>query len=989
MPFSSGSPSTVLSFASPSALLRLQQVDRFLAGQNPGQPLLVVGPTWAVAEEAIRRQPRANFGWYRLSQQDLIRRLAAPECARQGWVPLTRLSAWACLQRALQVATPARYREICHYPGFSVVLQRTLHECRLAGTSPGEDLEETAEAYRSILQQEGLVDAADLLRIALRSVAEDAWLGQLRALVMIDLRWDEFCERVAARVTPALRVGPGPGPESGRLAPLRASLFQSERTVAEAGAVQVTSANHQAAESVELARHMLQLADQGLRWDEMAVFLRQPEVYVQTLQSALQRAGIPAHFTPALRRPCPEGRAFVALLQCAVDGLSARCFNEYLSLGQLPKDVYRGAPEDDVQRSGRELPLPYRWQELIGAAAVVRGSSRWTERLEGLAEQRRRQVAQLLRQEPDSPKIQGYLQQITQLQQLQDFALPVLLRLEGYRQPRSWGEWCDELAELARQTLATPDPVLQLLEELQPLRRLSHVSIRQVVTTLRSELVQLRRRSSGHRYGKVFVGSLEEAAGRTFRAVFLPGLAERRFPPPLREDPLLSQEQRHERGLPTLADQAEQEKALLLGALSACEENLVLSFPRRDSQYNRPLLPSLYLLEVLRATRGELLAPQQILDETYRPELPEPEHAIDASEESLAWLQKEAPPGALRFLVERNGFVRRGLKSLAEQSDGKWHKADGCVGVQGTSGLAPRERSYSASNLQKFGECPYQFWLYSAYRLQPREEPEPLEELDALTRGSLLHEVHARLVWRAGGKGVATAQLLEWLAEELAAVAQEWASRQLVLMPRVYQDEIDQLGREFAHWLQQHNRPEWAAIHAELAFELSDDLGRDPASSPQAAPLNDRYRLRGSIDRVEQGPSGSLRVVDLKTGKASVPYGFQIKEGTVLQPALYALAAENVLGKTVERSSLEFCTARGGYQSRSPGNLKQAMQAALGALEQLDGAADKGHFPAYPGDGACSRCNYKPVCGSRAEHRSDNKEPGPVTAAAQWWRSQR
>jgi ATP-dependent helicase/nuclease subunit B len=980
----------VLSFASPSALLRLQEVDRFLAQQDPGRPLLVVGPTWAVAEEAIRRQPRANFGWYRLSQQDLVRRLAAPECARRGWVPLTRLSAWACLQRALQVAAPPRYREISRFPGFSVVLQRTLQECRLAGTSPGEDLHATAEAYRDILQQEGLVDDADLLRIARESVATDGWLSQLRALVLIDLRWDDVCEAVAARISCALRVEPGDGADTGQLAPLRASLFQSARAAVELGAVEVTSANHQAAESVELARWMLQLAEAGLRWDEMGVFLRQPEVYVQTLQSALQRAGIPAHFTPGLRRPCPEGRAFIALLQCAVDGLSARCFNEYLSLGQLPKEVYRGAAEDDVQRSGRELPLPYRWQELIGAAAVVRGSSRWTQRLEGLAEQRRRQVTQLLREEPDSPKIQGYLQQIEQLQQLQDFALPVLLRLEGYAQPRSWGEWCDELSELARQTLATPDPVLQLLDELQPLRRLPDVSLRQVVSTLRPELVQLRRRSSGHRYGKVFVGTLEEAAGRTFRAVFVPGLAERRFPPPLREDPLLSQEQRRERGLPTLADQAEREKALLMSALGACEEKLVLSFPRRDSQYNRPLLPSLYLLEVLRATRGELLAPQQILDETYRPELPEPALAIDASEESLAWLQKsDPPPGSLRFLSDRNVHVGRALKSLAQQLAGQWHKADGCVGVQGTTDLAPCERSYSASNLQKFGECPYQFWLYSAYRLQPREEPEPLEELDALTRGSLLHEVHARLVWRGGGQGVSTAQLLEWLDEELKTVAEEWASRQLVLMPRVYQDEIDQLGREFAHWLQQHNRPEWPAIHAELAFELSDDLGRDPASSPQAAVLSERYRLRGSIDRVEQGPTGSLRVIDLKTGKASVPYGFQIKEGTVLQPALYALAAENALQKTVERSSLEFCTSRGGYQSRSPGNLKQAMAVALEALEQLDGAAHNGHFPAFPGDGACSRCNYKVVCGSRAEQRSDSKEPGAVTAAAQWWRSQR
>ena len=35
--------------------------------------------------------------------------------------------------------------------------------------------------------------------------------------------------------------------------------------------------------------------------------------------------------------PIPAGRAFVALLSCAVDGLSAKRFDEYLSLGQVPQ----------------------------------------------------------------------------------------------------------------------------------------------------------------------------------------------------------------------------------------------------------------------------------------------------------------------------------------------------------------------------------------------------------------------------------------------------------------------------------------------------------------------------------------------------------------------------------------------------------------------------------------------------------------------------
>ena len=72
------------------------------------------------------------------------------------------------------------------------------------------------------------------------------------------------------------------------------------------------------------------------------------------------------------------------------------------------------------------------------------------------------------------------------------------------------------------------------------------------------------------------------------------------------------------------------------------------------------------------------------------------------------------------------------------------------AGAAGRPGRARRRRSsrcsttqrlgarpYSVSALQKFTTCPYQFVLSAIYRLQPNEEPEPLQRLDPLTRGRL------------------------------------------------------------------------------------------------------------------------------------------------------------------------------------------------------------------------------------------------------------
>ena len=52
--------------------------------------------------------------------------------------------------------------------------------------------------------------------------------------------------------------------------------------------------------------------------------------------------------------PDPSGRAFCAsLLRCAAEGLAARRFAEYLSLGQVPDATSAGTPPEAAPRSER------------------------------------------------------------------------------------------------------------------------------------------------------------------------------------------------------------------------------------------------------------------------------------------------------------------------------------------------------------------------------------------------------------------------------------------------------------------------------------------------------------------------------------------------------------------------------------------------------------------------------------------------------------
>ena len=82
-----------------------------------------------------------------------------------------------------------------------------------------------------------------------------------------------------------------------------------------------------------------------MRFDEMAVLVRSPQNYVGLIEHALRRARVPAWFSRGTRRPLTAGRAFLALLACASEQLSASRFAEYLSFAQVPLETREGGSD--------------------------------------------------------------------------------------------------------------------------------------------------------------------------------------------------------------------------------------------------------------------------------------------------------------------------------------------------------------------------------------------------------------------------------------------------------------------------------------------------------------------------------------------------------------------------------------------------------------------------------------------------------------------
>jgi ATP-dependent helicase/DNAse subunit B len=298
-------------------------------------------------------------------------------------------------------------------------------------------------------------------------------------------------------------------------------------------------------------------------------------------------------------------------------------------------------------------------------------------------------------------------------------------------------------------------------------------------------------------------------------------------------------------------------------------------------------------------------------------------------------------------------------------------------------------RSFSPTALEHFAACPYRFLLQAVHRLQPRQESEPLESIDPLTRGSLFHEVQFRVLTalRDQGRLPLDPTRLEAAFAELdrvmTQVAAEYEERLAPAIPRVWTDGVNAIRADLREWLRRSTEEAhgWVPHRFEWSFGLPSHARptADTLSRAEPIEITGGARLRGSIDLVERRASdGHLRVTDHKTGKARVPHEAVIWGGAALQPVLYALVAEQGLDAPVEGGRLYYCTADGDFNERVIPLDDESRAAAATAIGVVGGALERAFLPAAPRKDACVWCDYRRVCGPFEEQRTRRKPDEPL-----------
>ena len=1082
---------------SSSAHLRLDAARAFAREHATHGDVWIVAASRGAADDLARSiavETGASIGLHRFSLGQLAARLAAPVLADEDRAPATYLGSEAVAARAtfdaLRDADLSYFAPVARTPGFPRALARTVQELRLAAVEPaalerlpfgGRDLAALMQGFDDQFDAARAIDRAALFDAATRAVQSDP--SPRPALVLLDVPIDSVAELTfvqallrgfGASTGPALITVPfgdiatldrlkGVGLEpdvleqkdASDLAALRRYLFADRQPPLReaAGDVVFYSAPGEGRECVEIARRTLREAARGVRFDEIAVFLRAPERYTGLLEHAFRRAGIPAWFERGTRRPHPAGRAFLAILACAVEQLSARRFAEYLSLGQVPRPdeaarepafvlpddeeltaIDDGGAMREAREPGREAPgadadaegddeegsdtgivagslrTPWKWEKLIVESAVIGGNpQRWHRRLSGYASDLRVQRAAAAREDPDSPTVARLTRDIANLAHLRRFALPVIERLASWPASATWGTWLDHFKNLAPLVLSQPERVQAVLEQLRPMAAIGPVSLEEARDVVADRLQMLEIDPPRARYGRVFVGGPQHARGRTFRVVFVPGLAERMFPQHPHEDPLMLDGEMRAPLQANLLDQQARlrtERLLLRLAVGTPTERLWLSYPRLDTAESRPRVPSFYALDVMRAITGQLPPHGALQDRAAAegeallawPAPARPEDAIDDLEHDLAVLKSlievtphESVRGHAHYLLRLNECLKRSVTARWGRGRSQWTPFDGITRVTGmTRPLLERQRlgarPYSLSALQKYSSCPYQFLLSAIYRLERPRDIEPLQKLDPLTRGSIFHEAQARFFRQLKDEGrlpltaEAMPHALQVVDAALAGVAARYEDELAPAIDRVWRDEIADIGRDLRVWVRRlplHDG--WQPAYFEFAFGLPGDTDRDPASVPDPVLVDGRFKLRGSVDLIEARTSpvasgaSTFRITDHKTGRNRTTWKTVIGGGAILQPVLYGLAVEQALGGSVSSGRLFYCTSAGGFVDHEIPLNEQNRRLGLEALEIVDRAIELGFLPAAPGERSCTWCDFLAVCGPDEPRRVARK----------------
>ena len=679
------------------------------------------------------------------------------------------------------------------------------------------------------------------------------------------------------------------------LGQLEASLFETQGQLFGAGPdlsrLEVRSPAEEAREALRWLKARI-LRD-GIPIFSCAVAVPQLDSYRTLLEVAADEFGLPIRFSQGpLLVTTPAATAVSELLGLALNDYPLRPLldtirSTYFDLSALGLPRLAAKPLEIASRYGQ----------------VVQGMEQWEEALNDLTTQTGEEENPEELGEEGNPLPQ--LPKGEQAKRLMDGLRALASKLappSGEILYKEWALWLENLLEY----LGFFECILQADEE-----DASHTIERVLLALGRSEALTgpclvdyptflkewmnlisttpLQEEESQESLPAIRVLQLFEARGVRVQALAVLGLAEGSFPAVERADPFINETVRSELGLEPRLGQ--EQSGLFYQMVTRADRFLLLTRP--------------YL-----AKDGEIWesspywnAVQELLQDKpnrIRPDDARPLNEAASSDELLFWaarrhsqagldlpgflkdnyasrwryLAEAEPILAARVQKEASGPYDGGLQALGKDLDKRYGERAG----------------WSASRLEAYASCPFQFFSASALGLEVLEAPQIGYQANQL--GTVLHGVLEQ-VYRETPDPANTADVLARLpsvAERVFAEAPQKYQFRPSLLWEIQQEELLVVLEAAVQGIADLDPVDgWRPLAFECKFGLED---QPPLRLPSRG---GEIRLHGIVDRVDINSNGELRVIDYKSGGSHLTPR-ELIEGQRLQLPIYAMAASQALG---------------------------------------------------------------------------------------------
>jgi len=1006
----------------------LQQIVEFMQDDPTGTRWILV-PTLAAGHTLGERLARGGFAWANLrftTPLDLASRIAGRVLGSRGVTGMDPgLGPALLLQLLLDLpaAVPQYFRKIVDQPGVAEALWRAVRDFRLAGLSFADlrpeaftslekhaELAALLEAYERELARTGRADAAVVFRTA--SEASDKlpvthWSEVLELpgccrSVMERVFVDSLPWRVHAfRVTQA--SGTNPPQWWRRLNPTVEMVGTPDTTSSDAarlawiaqpaeapeplrdGTVRLFRAAGREAEIEEVLRR---LQHDSLRLDSVEIICAQPGEYAPMLWEKAARYGIPITIETGipgtLTRPVRAALALCGWIEGGFPAVRlARMFESgLLSPGEAAELSSSGAARLLRQSAATAGRSSYS-ATLVILAAAAEERSKDPDRDDDLRESDRQRAARARTLEA---WIAALLATIPEAAADGTVVLGDLMGAVG-------GAIESFSPAFGPEDAAARTGVVSALALLAPLAGMRRPLGFQLAL-LRARIESVAVAASRPRPGALHVCALGGHGYSGRPVTFVLGLEEGAVFPAGLEDPVLLDSERRKIApdrLRTSSEALDETVYLRVRHIADLTGHVSLSYSCRDFRRGRETYPSWLIFHASRLVQsGAALSYDELIAL-----LGDPATLVAAAREQAAsemgwWLSSLRGLGenALPAVYAAYDGIRHGHRADAARQTAQFTKYDGLVPQAGAN-MDPRRPDIiqSASGMERFAACPFGYYLQKGLRLEAPEEndPNPDQWLDPMTRGEVLHRIYSAFLraMRAEHRRPAEADwgVLQTIAKQRL---DDFRREMPPLSEAVYNAEMEQMERDLRLFLKlEVERRGVETVAVEVPFGFGEPDPEEPLSRADPVLIqignSQQIRVRGRIDRIDRHSDGSYEVIDYKTGMLWRPhFRNEFDGGTLLQHAVYAEAARNILGAEarVAQSSYYFCTERGwGEWVRKPGQIDAkpvltAIAEAMGAGAFLRG-----------GDGSgCQNCDFHRACPeaeiAAASSKSDDSNPG-------------